>query len=602
MRGRISAPAAVMLLLAGCSGSPPSGSPPHQPAAARLIAYDGCAELLQDLRGATADRVGPTGLYGAPTLPNDGIWALEKGQLPARAAGPQEHSTTNSHEPGADEPDLVKTDGRRIVAVAKQRLHVIDPATREITHTLRLPGSDRFDHDELLLSGDRALVLTDRTPAVPFDRRPAPGSTGRATRLTLVDLSGAPRIIGTMTSDTGYLDARQNGSTVRVVVRSEPKIDFPGGTDREDAIEENRVEVWKAPLDSWLPRFRLDDGTSYRIPCDQVSRPSAYKGSSVLTVLTVDMGKGLGDAQPIAVTADGSTVYGTGKSLYVTGRPQQPFSPPAKKPAEPDTDIYKFDLSGSGRPRYVAYGSVKGFLLNQYSMSEHDGNLRLATTTDRNGATSQSSAYVLAQHGARLDQIGRIDGLGKGERIHSVRFIGPTGYVVTFRQTDPLYVLDLTGPRRPRRTGELKITGYSAYLHPTADGKLLGVGQDAETSGRTTGLQISLFDVSGAPRRVDAYKLPGATAQVEFDSHAFLYWPKSGLTVVPAARGDGTPAEALALKVTGTSITKVGTVRQPRGGIVRSLVVGDTLWTFSDEGAHAADASTLRKAGWLPYG
>ncbi|MFB4310865.1 beta-propeller domain-containing protein [Actinomadura sp. GTD37] len=604
MRGRIFAPAATVLLLAGaagCTGTSGSAARPSAAPAARLVAYGGCDALLQDLRGATADRVGPTGLDDMPPMPGDGMWALEKGRLPAEAAGPQRHSTTNSHEPGADEPDSVKTDGRRIVTVAGQRLRVIDPATRKITHTLKLPGSGRFDHDELLLSGDRALVLTDRTPPLPARREPPPGYTGRAMRLTLVDLSAAPRIVATMTSDAQYLDARQSGSTARVVVRSEPKIDFPGGTDSGDATEENRVEVWKAPLDAWLPAFRLDGGTSYRTPCDQVSRPASIKGSSMLTVLTFDLGKGLGDPQAIAVTADGSTVYGNGKSLYVTGMPPQVFRWSAKNPPRALTDIYKFDLSGGGRPRYAASGSVNGFLLDQYSMSEHDGILRLATTTDRNGAESQSSVHALAQHGARLDQIGRIDGLGKGERIHSVRFIGPKGYVVTFRRTDPLYALDLADPRRPRLTGELKITGYSAYLHPTADGRLLGVGRDADTSGRTTGLQVSLFDVSGTPRRVGAYTLPGATSQVEFDPHAFLYRPETGLTVVPAGRADGTAAEALALKVTGTSISRVGTVRQPEGGIVRSLVVGGTLWTFSGDGAYAADASTLEKAAWLPY-
>ncbi|OON33252.1 hypothetical protein BSA16_01360, partial [Micromonospora sp. Rc5] len=88
-----------------------------------------------------------------------------------------------------------------------------------------------------------------------------------------------------------------------------------------------------------------------------------------------------------------------------------------------------------------------------------------------------------------------VTGLGRGERIHSVRYLGPTGHVVTFRRTDPLYTLDLTDPAAPRVTGELKITGYSAYLHPAGPGRLLGVGQEADADGRAQGLQVSLFDV-----------------------------------------------------------------------------------------------------------
>ncbi|MFG2086492.1 beta-propeller domain-containing protein [Spirillospora sp. NPDC048824] len=622
-----------MLILAGsagCSGSSGGSDRPGQAPPVRLVAYDGCAALHKELRQATADRVGPFGLSDAPALrglPEDGM-ALRKGPQAAEAAPgrPPRHSTTNAHERAADEPDLVKTDGRRIVTLAGGELTVIDPAAREITHTLDLPGSGGRGDGRLLLSGDRVLVLDEQTPMIPFERRAIPGGGAASprppapprptTRLTLVDVSGAPKVVGTMTTDADYLDARQSGSTVRVVLKSEPDIRFPGGDGGKAATDANRRAVNKAPLDAWLPAFQVDDGDGgpakrYRTPCDQVSRPSSYAGSSMVSVLTFDLSKGLGDPQAIGVTAGGTTVYGNGKSLYVTGTPPRPFMPKPRerRPAEVRTDVYKFDVSGTGRPRYVASGSVTGSLLNQYSMSEHDGRLRLATTTGRFARAekpSQSSVYVLAQDGSSLDQVGRIDGLGKGERIHSVRFIGTTGYVVTFRQTDPLYVLDLKDPRRPRLTGELKITGYSAYLHPTRDGKLLGVGQDADLTGRTNGLQVSLFDVSGEPRRISDYKLPGARSQSEFEPHAFLYWPDSGLTVIPVNGRSDEGNGALALKVTGSSITKAGTVRHPGGyrgtGIRRSLIVGGTLWTFSGRGARATDAATLKSTAWLPFG
>ncbi|TDC52213.1 hypothetical protein E1281_19465, partial [Actinomadura sp. KC345] len=438
---------------------------------------------------------------------------------------------------------------------------------------------------------------------------PSPQTPRPTTRLTLIDISGAPKVAGTMTTHADYLDARQSGSTVRVVMQSRPDIHFPGGNDAEQAAEANRRAVVTAPLDAWLPAFQVEAGNgtparTYQVPCDQVSRPSSSAGSSMLSVLTFDLSQGLGDPRAIGVAADGSTVYGNGTSLYVTGTPPKPSMwTPRKKRPEVRTDVHKFDVSGQGRPRYVASGSVKGDLLNQYSMSEHDGKLRLATTTgqfSRGEKPSQSSVHVLAQDGGRLAEIGWIDGLGKGERIYSVRFIGTTGYVVTFRQVDPLYVLDLEDPRRPRLTGELKITGYSAYLHPTGHGRLLGVGQDADRNGRTKGLQVSLFDVSAKqPRRIDDHTLPEATAQAEFDPHAFLYWPDTGLTVLPVAPN----GEALALKVTDASITEIGTVRHPGDGtgIRRSLIIADTLWTFSDKGARATNAATLKNTAWLPY-
>ncbi|WP_246178860.1 beta-propeller domain-containing protein [Actinomadura decatromicini] len=633
------------LALAGaarCGGSPGGAHRPAPPGPeVRLVAYDGCDALLDGLRRATADKVGPYGLSGVPGMvPLEGDTALRKGPEAAQPGVPNaapppgtpQHSTTNSHEPGADEPDLVKTDGRRIVTVTGGELRVIDPATRRVAHTMDLPGlggAFRGADAQLLLSGDRALVTTQQTAMLPLERRPVPGPGGfddlptptavPTTRLTLVDLSAAPKVVGTMTTEAAYVDARQTGSTVRVVMRSTPRIQFPGGNGgkgEKHAAEANRAAVLKAPLDAWLPSFRTDDGAggraaTYRSPCDQVSRPSSYAGSSLLSVLTFDLAKGLGDPKAIAVAADGTTVYGNGKSLYVTGTPPTPYTwnAPPRAP-EPRTDVYKFDVAGTERPRYVASGSVKGFLLNQYSLSELDGNLRLATTTsqiDSRERKSESAVYVLAQHGGRLDEIGRLGGLGKGERIYSVRFLGTTAYVVTFRQVDPLYTLDLKDPRRPRLGGELKITGYSAYLHPLADGRLLGVGRDADASGRTLGLQVSLFDVSAAqPRRVASYRLPDASSQAEFEPHAFLYWPQSGLTVIPVTDPGGGTSEALVLKVGGTSITKAGTVRHPDterfgNGVRRSLVVGNTLWTFSDDGARATDAATLKDAAWLPF-
>lgn len=586
----------------------------------RLVAYDGCGALLDGLRRATAEKVGPYGLDDGPMMPGMPESGMAKGAPQAAPApdAPPEYSKTNAHEADADEPDLVKTDGRRIVALTDGGLRVIDPATRKVVHRLDLPG--HHGTGQMLLSGDRVLVLTGASAMISYPRPAPPGRDGllpkpvsSMTRLTLVDLSAAPKVVGTMTTEAGYLDARQSGATVRVVMRNRPKIDFPGHhrADEQAAVAANRAAALKAPLDAWLPTFRVEGGgaaKTYTPPCEQVSRPASYTGSTMLSVLTFDLSQGLGDPQAIAVAADGSTVYGNGKSLYVTGTPPHPLT--RKKAPKLRTDVYKFDVGGKGRPRYVAAGSVKGDLLNQYSMSEHGGNLRLATTVGRfdpGPGRSESSVHVLAQDGDRLTEIGRVDGLGKGERIYSVRFIGATGYVVTFRQVDPLYVLDLKDPRRPRLTGELKITGYSAYLHPMADGKLLGVGQDADTSGRTRGLQVSLFDVSGArPRRVDSYQLEGASSQAEFEAHAFLYWPRSGLTVIPVTRPDGGMSEALALKVSGTSITRAGAIRHPRGtyggGVQRSLVVGDTLWTFSSDGARATDAATLTNTAWLPFG
>jgi uncharacterized secreted protein with C-terminal beta-propeller domain len=229
---------------------------------------------------------------------------------------------------------------------------------------------------------------------------------------------------------------------------------------------------------------------------------------------------------------------------------------------------------------------------------------------------TESAVHVLAHQGQRLVPVGKVAGLGKDEQIYAVRFLGPVGYVVTFRQVDPLYVVDLRDPRRPKVTGELKITGYSAYLHPAGPGRLIGVGQEANRQGQRLGTQVSLFDVSdpAAPGRLAQYHVRYGDSAAEYDPHAFLYWPKTGLLVVPVTTRPAAPVDdqrvapqggALVLRLSGDDFTELGTVSHPgdyRGMVQRSLYIDGTLWTVSQAGLRANDASTLHERAWIPFG
>jgi hypothetical protein len=204
---------------------------------------------------------------------------------------------------------------------------------------------------------------------------------------------------------------------------------------------------------------------------------------------------------------------------------------------------------------------------------------------------------TLQERDGRLVQVGEVAGLGKGERIYAVRFIGDTGFVVTFRQVDPLYTLDLSDPAKPRKVGELKVPGYSAYLHPVGDGLLLGVGQDATDDGRTTGLKLSLFDVSNlaAPVQLDQFAFgSNSYTEVEDDHHAFLWWEPERLAVVPAIRYDATSADfagSLSFRIDRASgIVEAGRIAHPAlegfdpYAYDRAVVVGSRLVLLSNAG------------------
>jgi hypothetical protein len=198
--------------------------------------------------------------------------------------------------------------------------------------------------------------------------------------------------------------------------------------------------------------------------------------------------------------------------------------------------------------------------------------------------------------------------------------MGDIGYVVTFRRTDPLYTLDLANPRQPEVVGELKIPGYSAYLHPLADGLLMGVGQDATDEGQVRGTQVSVFDVGDLsdPKRIDTYTLgEGTNSQVEYDHHAFLYW--DDLAVIPVQQwwwDDGVGKEEAFMGAVGLRVgengelSEVGTIVHPGGDqvewdwraqVLRSIAIGESLYTISAKGILQSDLESLEDQAWLDF-
>jgi uncharacterized secreted protein with C-terminal beta-propeller domain len=287
------------------------------------------------------------------------------------------------------------------------------------------------------------------------------------------------------------------------------------------------------------------------------------------------------------------------------------------------TQIHRFDASKEGVTSYAVSGEVTGFVLSQYSLSEYDGALRVASTDEpqwfegRLTGRSESFVTVLAERGATLAPLGRVGGLGGGERIYAVRFVGDKGYVVTFRQVDPLYTLDLSDKASPKVAGELKLLGYSAYLHPVSDDLLLGVGQDAGADGARLGTQLSLFDVSNLHkpvRRAQATLGASSSTTAEFDPHAFLFWKPTGLAVIPLSaygKTDGQPTfeGAIGFRVGAASLGEAGRIVHPGQGeqrgltppIARSLVIGDTLYTLSYAGLQASRLDTLAPLAFAAF-
>ncbi len=542
--GLLRAGAAGLALCAGlgsltaCTSDDTASATSGPVPAYRLVAFDSCADALAQIRSTAKEAVGPYGFgsnyaiddAGGLALPGVAPGPQKREDLSASAAGSSAtnqsgtapvYSGTNNQEASVDEPDLVKTDGHRILVVHNGVLRIIDAASQRATGSIDLTDGSRPDDivrygaSELLISGDHALVLVNGGyrgmyvgPATPVPVGPpmgddvgAVGGSGSGAgvsgdapkagnvdpappgnqapdavptkpsgptdavpdivgpRLILVDLVGG-RVLSRLSVDGSVLDARQTGSVARVVVTSSPRITFPNPPSNATAtqrVKVNRQILDQATLDRWLPRIAVTTGSATTHPeigCDAISRPDVYSGSNMLTVLSLDVAADtLADPQPVSIMADGQTVYSNGSSLYVATDQRWRPAVNGAKPVD-GTTVYQFDTSKPGRPTFVAGGGVPGFLVNQYAMSARNGYLRVATTSgnsnweSNSAVTSQSGVYVLRADGSNLTQVGKVEGLGKGEKIYAVRFLDATAYVVTFKQTDPLYTVDLSDPAR----------------------------------------------------------------------------------------------------------------------------------------------------------
>jgi uncharacterized secreted protein with C-terminal beta-propeller domain len=531
-------------------------------------------------------------------------------------------SPTNVQEAGVDEPDVVKTAGDTILTVDGTTLRAVhagagDPRLRDSLELVDGPDSSPVSNYQLLVAGDRLLAIGAEYGYVVADGMategvaPDVGYPGDPrTVLTEVDISDPSRlrVLRTMTVDGSYVSARLTGSTVRLASSSYPAVP-PAARGGHGG--------------GFLPRFELTDQRTGAerdgklVSCREVDRPSRFAGSGMLTVLTIDLQRGLPAIDADTVLTDGQIVYGSPTSLYVA---TERWGEADGTGSQWSTEIHRFDVSSPDATDYVASGQVPGYMLSQWSMSESEGVLRVASTTQPEWAEdgsqqteSESFVTVLATDGDKLRQVGRLGDIGRGEDIYAVRFIGDAGYIVTFRQIDPLHVIDLSDPTDPRAVGELKIPGYSAYLHPVGPGLLLGVGREVEANGIPGGVQASLFDVSDPahPVRLDRENFGGGSlSEVEYDHHAFSWFADDALAAFPVDSYDTDPYSDggerygfVGLRVTPGSADPLGRVARPETGdqVRRTLMIDGRLYAVGSGGVGAYDPATLALLGTLDY-
>jgi uncharacterized secreted protein with C-terminal beta-propeller domain len=461
-------------------------------------AYYGGGPLDAQFFGSTRDMAMP-----APTA-ESGTSALN---------GPS-YSTTNIQVAGVDEADIVKTDGKYIYVATNNvyssgnTIYILkaDPQDPRVIAKIAL-NNDTYvaglflsqDSNKLVVLGSQYQVYTYGI-ARPEVAMIYPYYSDVYTFINVYEISEKthPALERNLTLSGSYFNSRMIGDYVYAVVSQ------PAYLINNDVI---------------LPKVYQNTHTS------EIALSRIYYADTVDSYFTFTTFIGLnilnGTQEPTSMTVmmgGASNMYVSLNNIYVTY--------PTWSSQGQYTSIYRIRVNG-GNLTFEAKGNVTGYVLNQYSMDEYNGYFRLATTSQAN-QTQQNNVYVL---NIELTTVGRIENLAKDERIYSARFMGNKAYLVTFRQIDPFFVLDLSSPTAPKVAGELKIPGFSSYLHPYDENYVIGIGREDRN------VKLSLFDVTNVnePKEVGKDIIEGdwTDSQALQDPHAFLFDKDKQLLVLP---------------------------------------------------------------------
>ncbi|UCE91055.1 MAG: beta-propeller domain-containing protein [Methanobacteriota archaeon] len=519
-----------------------------------------------------------------------------------------QHSTTNVQVSGVDEQDIVKTDGEHLF-ICSNNIVTIAKAypPDDMVVVARLNASDvmGFEDEDVACYVSGLYVFQDRLVVISYLY-----SWDFWSYVERMD-----EYAGEVNRDRSIL------SVFNIEDASNPALEYTIGVSgyvlASRMIDEVVYLVAQSSIflyDDKLPIPVFWTGSEHE--AFEASKvfydPETKDSNSYVNLLSLDVLNG-GHRHMSVVTGYASTVYMSTTSLYLSFQKWSGavLTLDGETVAESEdttrTTLHKISVDGlSMKP--AATGTVKGWLLNQFSMDESDGMLRVATTTS--WTDRQNGVYVL---GSNLSVVGSLEGLAPTERIYSARFVGDTLYLVTFLQVDPLFIIDLSDPAAPRVLGELKVPGFSTYLHPIDDDHLLGIGRQDDS------VKIALFDVSDPANPVerDSYIVSDgyySYSEATYDHRAVLYHAALGLLVIPVtineydevAHSFSSSSGAWVFNISATGGIELWgvvdhTVETNYAYVMRALYIEETLYSVSHQLVKANSLVDLSDEGTLDY-
>lgn len=559
-----------------------------------------------------------------------------------------DYSETNNQVVGVDEADILKTDGEYIYTLSDNTLHIIKAYPGE---EAKLLYSNTFDNRPvgLFVKGDVLALFSNTYDNKIFDSigfRPNSGLT----TVTLYNISDKsnPKNLSTYQLEGQFYDARLIGNTLYLILRDySPQIRTKYPTPL--IVECNNIRTipirkmyhfdipYHNPELVMIHAISLDGNkiNSASISADNIQ--TIYMSKENLYIISEQYISEYELQQEITrkILADKLTMLDKTLIEKIKKTDDDVLSHAEKEQKimqvyyqyirglssnEQDDLNSEIENALAAKLKEIKYfeysvinkvkvdgtdievnnvGKVPGQIVNQFSLDEYKNNLRIATTINPRWSrfskqtTSTNNVWVLD---SSLNTVGKLTNLADNERIYSTRFIGDKLYMVTFKQVDPFFVIDLSNPKNPKNLGELKIPGFSRYLHPYDKNHIIGIGQETTSMGRPTGLKISLFDVTDVknPKEVAKFVTDEKYAQSTalYEHKAFLFDKEKELLVIPAYYNDYQNKEkgyngALVFNITSDDIKLRGLIDHSKnnnwysGSVQRSLYIGDLLYTKS---------------------
>jgi uncharacterized secreted protein with C-terminal beta-propeller domain len=521
-----------------------------------------------------------TGAFDAATAsPSPAGAPLSEQALASGAAGNGSFSDTTVQVPGVDEADFVKADGDRIYLLHGPSLYVLGAGSAhatEILGTLPIEG----EAAELFVRDGKVVVFSRISGALPgADQSNNPYYYyyyPTYTKLTVVDVSAAsPQVLRESYVEGSYISSRRHDGAVRAIVQQQSRaqldypnvsyVDFLGHPYSQHEID-LQVDLWvslatdtiaDSVIEDYLPsELERVNGALSKQPlrCGDYWLPGpGLTQAGATSLVTLDLDEVDDPLRYTTVLGYADRVYANDSALLLT---QTDYRYYTGEQTSLQTNIHRFDLDGVGS-QYTASGSFSGYVQSQFSLDELDGVIRVSTTESSRGiavplpveigagggaaqpaatAAPVSRILTLGTRGHDLVELGRSPDFGSSEQIYATRFLGDRGYVVTFRQVDPLFVVDLADPTNPIVAGELQLQGYSNFLYPLPDHHLLAIGQDADANGFVQGLAMQIFDVRdpSAPSLAHKYTFPTeGGSDASYDHRAISFHRDQSLVALP---------------------------------------------------------------------